>query len=45
MMGHFMELSKTEEFLVLEPDELISMLKDDNLHASDEEFITDAAIK
>ncbi|KAK7101410.1 hypothetical protein V1264_019796 [Littorina saxatilis] len=45
VMEHFMELSKTEEFLALEPDELMSMLKDDNLHAPDEEFITDTAVK
>ncbi|KAL8599588.1 hypothetical protein ACOMHN_065197 [Nucella lapillus] len=45
VMEHFMELSKTEEFLAVEPDELISLLKDDNLQATDEEFITDTAIK
>ena len=45
MMEHFMELSKMEEFLALESDELVNMLKDDNLHAADEEFITDAAVK
>ena len=44
-MENFPELTKTEEFLALEPEELIDMLKDDNLHAADEEFITDAAIK
>nr|KAG5702248.1 hypothetical protein BaRGS_030603 [Batillaria attramentaria] len=45
VMEHFMELSKTEEFVALEAEEIISMLRDDNLHAPDEEFVCDNAIK
>ncbi|XP_076447747.1 kelch-like protein 24 [Babylonia areolata] len=45
VMEHFTELSKMEEFLALESDELISMLKDDNLCAADEEFIVETALR
>lgn len=45
VMKHFSELTKTEEFLALEADELISMLKDDNLYAADEEYIMETALR
>lgn len=45
VMEHYVGLSKTEDFLALEAEELISMLKDDTLQATDEEFITDTAIR
>ncbi|KAL8588071.1 hypothetical protein ACOMHN_067317 [Nucella lapillus] len=45
VMRHFPELSKKDDFLALEPDELISLLQDDNLCATDEEFIMATALR
>lgn len=42
---HFVELSKTEEFQTLEAEEIISLIKDDNLHAPEEEYICEMAFK
>lgn len=45
IMVHFVELSKGEELQALEAEELICLIKDDSIHAPDEEYICETAYR